>query len=143
MKKLIVLLLFVVCLVTNAYALEIDLSGYTIDDLIELNKTINEEIENRIPQDWSVIGPGRYVVGTDIAPGTYELYDINVTSSHGGIGVYESIQDQKDKKQSSVVYLWEGNQTTILILDEGMVIVVEQMDCKIRPIKNGGIWIHQ
>lgn len=65
---------------------EFNLSSMTIDELIELRNTIDNEIGSRIGFPDRQIGTGQYIVGEDIAAGKYEFVCtlVNVQESASG-----------------------------------------------------------
>lgn len=57
---------------TVGWAEEIDFSSYTLDQLIEFRKEINELINEELSETDN-IGTGYYVAGVDIQTGSYEI----------------------------------------------------------------------
>lgn len=91
MKKLIFLVIaFMIVASTVSFAEDVDFSEMTTEELIALSKEIDIEISNRmgesLPNENSLYLPeGYYVVGKDIAVGSYGIEDVSSTDS-----VYES-----------------------------------------------------
>lgn len=62
-----------------AYAVDLDLSGYTDEQIIELNGLINQELVNRKIGIRAKIDPGAYLVGKDIPVGTYVFRAVDLS----------------------------------------------------------------
>lgn len=78
---------------TIGWAEEIDISSYTLDQLVELRDEINELLAEKMGES-TTIGAGSYRVGTDIKPGYYEIA-CSKNASYGFINVeiYPSQED--------------------------------------------------
>ena len=89
--------------VATAEGADIDLSGKTVDELIEIQKAVNEAI---YAQGGKVVLPqGELLVGVDIAPGSYTLEAHNVgddsRSSSYAVVIWKS---REAMEQFDVVY---------------------------------------
>ena len=71
MKKIICVLLSLVLFVAPALASEIDFSGYSVEELIQIRNEVDNAIYKK--DGWVLIDNGIYVVGSDIAAGSYIL----------------------------------------------------------------------
>ena len=73
MKKLLALILILVCVTSCAAAESIDLSGLSFDELVALKERINLAIWEC--QEWQevTVPQGLYVVGEDIPEGTWTI----------------------------------------------------------------------
>lgn len=93
MKKLVAMILLIVCMAGVATAETIDLSSLSFEDLMALRNQLNEEIISR-PEWRSVNVPeGTWIIGEDIPEGTYSISAPAYTS----IEIY----DEKGKKIST------------------------------------------
>ena len=76
MKKLALFMILMLGICIVGHAEEVDLAGMSTDALIELRNQIDDEITARVGTDNELSLPeGYYVVGTDIASGSYEIKD--------------------------------------------------------------------
>lgn len=74
MKKVLVLLLTLLLIVSAASAEGFDLSAMTTEELVNLRNAVNAELADRDFQTKEVKVPtGRYTVGVDIPAGVYTL----------------------------------------------------------------------
>ena len=73
MKKIITIIMIIICMTSFAAAESIDLSGLSFDQLIALKDRINMAIWKC--QEWQevVVPQGLYVVGEDIPEGTWTI----------------------------------------------------------------------
>ena len=121
MKKLVSLLLVVVCIMGTAAAE--DLSSMTYDQLVALRDQINAEIVSRPEWKEVEVPLGQWVVGKDIPAGTYRIYApkqalINVWKvapedfSNGGLLVNQIIP--------------KGSEFGRLVLEEGWVFTTSK-----------------
>ena len=61
----------------------IDLSGMTVEELLQLKNSVESELLNR--EGMVNIPEGEYVAGRDIAPGTYIITPVNGNPKNGGL----------------------------------------------------------
>lgn len=69
MRKAICVLLCAIFLTAPVLASDVDLSGYSVEELLELQDKVNDALFEK--GGLTVLSPGTYNVGIDIAPGTY------------------------------------------------------------------------
>lgn len=97
MKKMIAVLLLLLCLPILAFATEIDLKSMDIDSLLDLQYQISEEIGVRLLEKSEVAYTGIYEVGVSMESGDYIL---TLTSSREGCAgevlVFESKRAHND-----------------------------------------------
>ena len=73
-------MVFYLLAVTAFAETELDLSSHSADELIELQKKVDEAL---YAQDGKVVlPPGELVVGVDIAPGSYLIEPHNIQESY-------------------------------------------------------------
>ena len=92
MKKCAVVLLVMSLVLSAAIGLaeSVDLSQMTLDELVTVQKRVDDEIRSRLSFSSFSIFPGTYVIGTDIKAGSYVITggsDIEYTAT---IAVFES-----------------------------------------------------
>lgn len=125
MKKLIALLLLSSILLTiPSYASEIDLTQYSIEDLVALRDRITEELANKGYTESEIMPSGEYVAGKDIAVGTYDISYVpsedenayNWASMH--IYPSETQTNYEDELESYVL----GAQNCRIRLEEGNLL---------------------
>lgn len=107
----------------TAFASEIDLTGLSLEQLIDLRTEINELIAEKGGEN--VIGSGAFEVGVDIKPGIYNIVcTANATGGVLTIGVYETKTDHDNFKGDlyQSIYKEEGTPAISLNLKEGNVI---------------------
>jgi hypothetical protein len=84
MKKLITLLLIAALLLPAAALADLpDISGLTVEELIELNHQIQLRLFSEQLVNGVKVPPGTYIIGEDIPAGTYR---VEIT---GGTGFYD------------------------------------------------------
>ena len=127
MKKILVLVIILMLVISISALAEstIDLSGLSIEELIGLKSSVNEELHNRIGSDDSEIYSGKYIVGKNINPGKYT---ITCTESVGGglsIDVYLLVEDKisYEGMLNPHIYLNVG-ETGFIQLEEGTVLEI-------------------
>lgn len=131
MKKVISLLLALLFVCTAAYAEAPDLSAMTLDELLELHKLLDTEIDARIGCEPDIMPAGVYVAGESIAAGGYV---ISANEDHFGITVatfanvetYEqAMAEQNEALIAFQNYLSKGDSAFVQ-LEEGMVLLVSE-----------------
>ncbi|MBQ9008350.1 MAG: hypothetical protein IJ088_03345, partial [Clostridia bacterium] len=75
MKKRMTIALFILLLtITLSIAMaegSVDLSGYSLEELIEMRSSLTEEISSRPGGEKMVLGAGQYKIGEDLPAGVY------------------------------------------------------------------------
>ncbi len=88
MKKVLVLLLALLLVISTASAEGFNLSDMTTEELVSLRSAVNAELAARDFKEKEVsVPPGRYTVGTDIPAGVYTL--TNPTTDFSSVRTYE------------------------------------------------------
>lgn len=136
MKKLISLLL--VCLLSfgaAASAEGLDLSAMSLNELVELHKLLDAEIDARIGCSPSLIAGGVYTAGDTIKTGAYAItctaayteegMAIQIYANHEQYEKSRSVYSQyKDDYQLFAGSIQPGHSVTVS-LSEGMVLVID------------------
>ena len=110
MKRLIVILLACMMLVGSAYASDIDLSGMTFEELVELREQINLAMWNS--QEWQevTVPAGIWEIGVDIPAGYWTVTpDDTITSFWYG--------DKLNDAKTDVGYGWDYNTGIAITLN--------------------------
>lgn len=130
MKKLAVICLVVCMIVSCAYAEELSFKDKTIDELLILKQSIEDEIQNRLALNGEKeAAPGYYRVGLDLPKGVYEICAIN--SQYARIFVFENEQKLTEWATESVSsyklyeYISSGTKTYRVPLDENNVLYLD------------------
>lgn len=90
MKKLLTLILALALILPAVALAEVpDISGLTVDELIELNHLIQQRLFSEKLINGVSVPPGSYVIGEDIPAGTYR---VEIT---GGTGYFDLNRDSK------------------------------------------------
>lgn len=137
MRKMITLALVSMLLICGtAHAeISIDLTTMALDELVELHKFLDAEIDARIGCEPSMIAGGVYTAGETIKAGAYvitcsaayaeEGMVIQVYASHEQYEKCRSVINQyKDDYQLFSEYIQPGQAVTISLAD-GMVLVID------------------
>ena len=148
MKKLAALMvqIFVISFSGLALADEtLDYSGMSLDELVILRNTINEEIASRIGSG-DMIYTGDFLVGTDIKAGKYIITCtaetpqssddmvmgiFNEKDSHdqfAGESAYNAFRDNVD-----AFYALQLDETAIITLEEGQYFVIKWGEATCSP----------
>ena len=126
MKKLITSILLLVLLLNtcSAFALDLDLSKYSDEELKEVFELLNEEMLNRKMVKSAKIPVGRYTIGIDIPVGKYVI-EMADKSKHSGpiIKIYE---DESLSKLSFSEFLDNTDDTMIIELKKGNVLQTDE-----------------
>ena len=127
MKRIIALLCsFLVLYSTSALASDLDLTSYSIDELLALKGQISEELDNRGYYTEEVIPGGMYGVGLDLSAGTYDFRIADGDEDSVTIYLYKGT---KENPKQTLVNMWiVGSAFTRLELEEGMYVGVSAID---------------
>ena len=130
MKRTLVLILVLVCLSTclfhsQVFAGEIDLSQYSIEELIELRKNITDMLTNLGYTEKTVIPGGKYIGGETIKPGRYIVCGEGKQGTSVDVYIYES-EDAYNKEHDSKDVYWINNDAVqvIEILEGELVSII-------------------
>ena len=96
MRKLVLLLLCAIFVIRQVYAAEIDLSGYSVEELLALQDKVDSALFEK--GGLTVIELGTYTVGVDIAAGSYVLKPY--PSDKAGLGVLNYTVYRNEKSES-------------------------------------------
>lgn len=131
MKKKIITLLCMfsltgICLPATVLASEIDLTGLSLEQLIDLRTEINTLIAENGGEN--VIGKGTYETGIDIKAGTYNIV-CSKNAAHGFINVevFPSKTDAENGENQEISQIWykeEKAESASINLQEGNVLVL-------------------
>ncbi len=126
MKKLITTLFLLVLLLNtcSALAVDIDLSKYSDEELIDIFELLNEEMIARKIVKSAKLPVGRYTVGVDIPAGKYVI-EMADKSKHSGpiIRIYN---DTTLNKTNFSEWLESPEDTMIIELHSGNVIETDE-----------------
>lgn len=83
MKKVFILIMAIVLIMalTTSHAANLDLSGYSNEELVEISRLINQEIVDRKIEKSAHLSGGVYVAGIDIPIGEYLVVVDNTNGS--------------------------------------------------------------
>ena len=134
MKKLLALILAVALILPAAALADIpDISNLSKEELMELNKLVNDLLfESSLPEG-VLLPAGDYIVGVDIPAGEYRA---DVVSDTGGIiTVYKTKEDAEKHAMSYISEVSLGNMwgTLVfrLVLEEGNYVRLKYNSLKL------------
>lgn len=131
MRKLTTLaLVFLLLICGTAHAeISIDLSAMTLDELVELHKLLDAEIDARIGCEPSLIPAGIYVGGETIKPGKYiistnsDYYGAKV-ATFSSMAVYDQALAENNQDLATI-YIKLGSDDSVFVqVEEGTVLHV-------------------
>lgn len=123
MKRVIALACLICCLWSSTmYSADLDLSGYSIDELLELRKIISEELFNKGYVEKVNFPNGTYECGVDIKPGRY-LFSVEGDEIYGHVAIYDSKEDRENGDSRLDRYI-DADQPQYLDFNEGDYILV-------------------
>ena len=132
MRKLVLVLLLVLTVFCNmAYAEDIDLTSMSLEELVELHKTIDAEIDARIGCEESLIPSGMYVAGKSINSGSYVIsgnddhYGIDVSTFASEETYRQAMAEDDDSLILFESYVTEENSAFVK-LEDGMVLYLDE-----------------
>lgn len=120
MKKILaVLTIFVISFVgvTFAGVEQMDLSSYSLDELVSLRNSITEEISARLG-DAGTIDQGLYEVGVDIKAASFEVTGLEGAEDYARVIIFDN-REQLDAVKSLQVHEIGAGQSAIINLKEG------------------------
>ncbi len=145
-KKLIALITGLVLLLTpiavSAEITQEELSSYSYEQLVELEKLVDAEMQTRPEHVVTVLQPGQYIVGRDLEPGLYTLgfSKSKEEDKYSEYFVYESIE----MYQYDVDRLFLGDLPLVKgSLQEGSKINVELYDGQCFVAYRSGVTIER
>ena len=130
MKKILALTFALLLLVTSAYAAAPDLTNYTFEELLEIQRLLTAEIMSRDEWKEVAVPPGTYIVGIDIPAG---IYTVEVRQSSTNFWVYE--QENGRTLINAGLYSRYEDQKQIkkLILDTGNIVKINSSTVYFSP----------
>lgn len=124
MKRVIALACLICCLWSSSmYSADIDLSGYSIDELLELRKLITEELSNKGYSEKLEFPNGEYECGVDIKPGRY-LFSVEGEKVFGRVIRYDSKEDSDNDVNDHTQYFDEGDSKYIEFKEGDYIVVL-------------------
>jgi len=116
--------------ITTVFAEGIDLSNYSIQELLNLRSNIDQEINNRLKnENYVQMVTGRYEIGIDIPEGEYILTLLG--SRNGGLAIFANMDDyftfQQTERVDSAKYSITAirpNEQTFIKLEKSEVLFV-------------------
>jgi hypothetical protein len=137
MKKIVALLLAVlICLGSFPTFADVDLSGYTQEELLTLRDIINKELLKRGIEKEVIVPIGTYEVGVDIPEG---IYRVKPAKSGAGIRVYENIScSYYDFFISEYLSFYDDESIGKLTLKKGNICVIEDGSLSFSPYQGLG-----
>ena len=134
MKKLGIWIIVMALVLSTCigYAIDLDLSGYTDEQIIELNSLVNQELVNRKIEKHAKIDPGKYLVGVDIPVGTYIFRSADTSEERIFVQVFNNDESMINNNMAAYfrldaektefrVHLIDGN---MLYLDKPIYIYI-------------------
>jgi len=117
MKKIIaVIVTFAVLFPNVCFASSIDISNLSDEELIVLQKQINQEVETRINNTGIKLPAGRYIVGRDFPEGKYYFILTKFDSKWGNyVNVFPSVESFSKAITSD--YMWRDSPKEAFQLD--------------------------
>jgi len=123
MKKLIAIAILCVMLVTSAYALELDLSELSVEELLALQNDVQVELQSKLSAFPSgFIDRGSYEVGVVLQAGTY-TFTATYSNKDGGY-VYVDVYASVSALDSSYSRVMVVGDTITISLESGMVLAL-------------------
>lgn len=124
MRKIIcsvLVFLFAFCTVTTAESV-IDISTMTIDELISLRDSIDEQIRGILVSDNTMIYAGDYLVGKDIKAGKYVITCTREKEDADDgmvMAIYDDDEAYKANKGKYPYGVFRDNAKVFIVIDEG------------------------
>ena len=135
-KKMLVLFLALVMVVTPAFAAELDLTSMSVEELYSLRSKISTELNARLIPDSSTLFGGVYVVGKDIKAGKYAFYPESISSVYVTIDIYVSEEAfENDELLRANRHTASESEAEYLDLQDGMVVSVFHGYGLLQPIQ--------
>lgn len=121
MKKLIALFLSVVLFAFPVFAADLDLSSLSDEELLAISSAVQAELKSRNISEENCIKKGAYVVGTDIAAGSYVLTGTLEGEEYTDVYVYASMDDYHEYHSLESNYL-KGKESVNVQFTDGTVV---------------------
>jgi hypothetical protein len=133
MRKLITIIMILALLMPAAALADIDLSGMTREELIELDHRIQLQLFSEQLVNGVTINPGKYIVGEDLPAGTYRAeVIIPETSVAFGLACVYNPDDLWTETSGSMIGKGYENIGK-LIMEDDQIFVVDLYSIIIYP----------
>ena len=138
MKRFIVLILAMCCLLVPVSAEEIDLESMDLAALLALHERLDTAIQDQIQcrLDRNSIFQGVYVVGKDIVPGYYLFTCIEDRYDGNNFDFFYEIYENQEKYDSSNRSMFDRfnvGESVQLDLKDGMVLRIVHGTANVQP----------
>ena len=112
---------------------KIDLTDYSLEELVELNEEVHAELTERLYLgDDTLIGRSEYTVGTQIKPGNYTFTVVETESyDDGEPDNFIFVQDISSKEYPSTTYNAPLGGKVVLTLKEGQKLIISNCVCSV------------
>lgn len=131
MKKLFVMFMVLMLISATALCEGYDLVNMTLDELVSLRRELNAEIASRINFDPMAIYEGEYIVGLDIQPGEYLVY--NDDQKFGAIQIIVEYPAESDR-EALIARILKDRPYYLKLEDESIVKVTNVSSAHIEII---------
>ena len=120
MKKFLAALLILSLLTVPTLAeSSIDLASMSLDELIALREEVEAEIKEKGGAVEYDLSAGKYIVGVDIAPGSYVI--TAAEECDGTVTVYDSADDEEKGNFSVWETLSSGHSMRVILVEGGIM----------------------
>lgn len=114
-----------ICLnIAGCFAENIDVHSMDTATLLTLKNTIDMELQSRPETSPFEVGLGIYVIGKDIAPGTYYISAKGLSDYTAAIGIFENQEKYNANETIDWFYLPIESDAKRTILEEGYIIEI-------------------
>jgi len=140
MKRFLVILVLVFLVVSSAAAEDIDLSGLSFDQLIQLQSRINMELMQRDEWQEVTVPIGVYLVGKDIPAGKWSVSTTNMMTflTYG-----KELEENKSEVKHSGDYIYQhipmDQQETLFDFVDGYYVHVNR-SVVFKPASDGSLF---
>ena len=121
MRKVVSLVLLIALLCTPVFGSDVDVSSLSDEELLSLSNAIQTELKIRNISEENCIKKGAYIVGTDIAAGSYVLTGILEGEEYTDVYVYASMDDYHEYRSLESNYL-KGKESVNVQFTDGTVV---------------------
>ena len=147
MKRTFVLFLSLLMLISTGLCsialAEADYSGYSYDELIDIQEKLKLEIQTRPEAGKGTLETGVYIVGKDIAQGEYVLRPLSPESEYAQVATYENERIRNTTSTSGswgatmmLDYVSQSSSYLRLALYEGNVVESTRTAVEIERVGN-------
>ena len=121
MRKVVSLVLLIALLCTPVFGSDVDVSSLSDEELLSLFNTVQAELKTRDISEENCIKKGAYIVGTDIAAGSYVLTGMLDGEEYTDVYVYASMDDYHEYHSLESNYV-KGKESINVQLTDGTVV---------------------